>query len=107
MEWPKWKLFGRPVFERPPPMPVWYWVIYWTMPVIGISLLLWYRYHPVSTGWMSLTVLYVGAGQLIVITIIWKKAPPRVRPWVTLFLVILALLVLWTALGGRLNWNWD
>ena len=79
------------VFQRPPPMPTWYWIVYWTMPAIVIAVL-WYQ--PPFTG------LYMGTGTLVITPLVWRKSPPNVRLWVTLFLVALAMAVFWTTLFG-------
>lgn len=80
-------------FEWPPAMPTWYWIIYWTMPMIGIIILLYQDHRPLSG-------LYIGAQNIVLIPLMWRKAPPGARPWVVLFLVILSIVVFWTTLKG-------
>jgi hypothetical protein len=89
--WPK----PRKWFEPPPSMSAWYWIVYCAMPVIGMAIL-WYQ----PRSLIFLTGLYVGAWQLVLIPLMWRKAPPRARPWVTLLLVAFAVALFWTTLRG-------
>ena len=74
-------------------MPAWYWAIYWTMPIIGLFLW-WYRAH-------MLTGVYMGVFNLLLIPLMYKKAPPGFpRLLAVLCFAVLAASSLWTALGG-------
>jgi len=71
------------------------------MPVIGIGLFFWQDQRRIS-----LTGLYVGVSYLILIPLMWKKASPRVRPWVTLFLAVGALVLLGVVVFGWPSLNY-
>lgn len=73
--------------DPPPQMPTWYWVISWTVWVVGVVLWWWIPYRLYGGLWL-------GATALILVPLVWKKAPPKTRPWVTLFLVALATVLL-------------
>jgi len=78
-------------FKPPPRLPAWYWIVYWAMSVIGVALL----FCQGIPHRIPLTGLWVGALQLVLIPLMWKKSPRRMRPWVTLLLATMALAMLW------------